>query len=584
MNSMTLKSSYYFGARLLILGALLFGGVSSVWAASLTFSPNTGVYTAGEVFTTRVVVNTAGTAINAAEATISFNPRELSVVNVQKGNTFTLWAVEPSYSNTAGTITFGGGSPQGYTGSAGTVLTITWRSKAAGTARITFANGSVLAADGRGTNVLQNMNGGSYTIATAAVQPEPETIQYVAPVNTPARPTILSETHDANGWSQQTSATLNWSLPSDVVAVRTLLNSSPTAIPTNVYEPPIETISLDTLEEGEQYFHLQLRNPEGWGAVAHYRLAVDTVPPSAFSISRSDEYDVSSPVQLLTFAVTDATSPVRRYLVRHNDAEPYEYVDETGSSTLLITDLTPGPHEFVIEAFDAAGNSRIATYSLFIEAFAAPVWTEFPTEVRPSVVPVFFGETRPEASVLVTVTPVGRGAQGTVATEYRVQADSAGVFRVVPDGRLAEGVYEITALATDVAGAQSAASEPVRLAVTQPGYLSLGQWALNVMSLVVPLIALLILTILLVLYGVARIRRVGVVVRRETKDALAALEHQFTALRETLAADVASLAHTRKTNQLTKAEQELVDNLTERLDDAYATLKREIAEVDDIVE
>src|SRR6056297_540052 len=176
MKRMMKKPSVYPIAQLLILAGLFFASSSTAWAASLTFTPSTGVYTAGDVFTTRVVVNTAGAAINAAEATISFDPSELSIVNVQKGNTFTLWAVEPSFSNTAGTITFGGGSPQGYTGSAGTVLTITWRSKAAGTTRVTFANGSVLAADGRGTNVLQNMNGGSYTIATAAVQPEPETI------------------------------------------------------------------------------------------------------------------------------------------------------------------------------------------------------------------------------------------------------------------------------------------------------------------------------------------------------------------------------------------------------------------------
>ncbi|HMA78452.1 MAG TPA: hypothetical protein VKP88_04990, partial [Candidatus Paceibacterota bacterium] len=120
--------------------------------------------------------------------------------------------------------------------------------------------------------------------------------------------------------------------------------------------------------------------------------------------------------------------------------------------------------------------------------------------------------------------------------------------------------------------------------VAQPGYITVGQWALSVMSLVVPLTALLLILVLLLLYGVARIRRVGAVVRRETTDALAVLEQQFTTLRETLDADADTLAATRKSNQLTKAEQELVDSLTTRLDDAYATLKREIAEVDDIVE
>jgi len=171
-----------------------------------------------------------------------------------------------------------------------------------------------------------------------------------------------------------------------------------------------------------------------------------------------------------------------------------------------------------------------------------------------------------------------------VPTEYQVTADTDGVFQVIPDGPLVEGVYEITAQATDTSGAQSAVSEPVRIVVAQPGYITVGQWALSVMSLVVPLTALLLILVLLLLYGVARIRRVGAVVRRETTDALAVLEQQFTTLRETLDADADTLAATRKSNQLTKAEQELVDSLTTRLDDAYAILKREIAEVDDIVE
>jgi hypothetical protein len=584
---MTLTRNSKFAVVLLLAAAsllLFFLQPVSAWAASMSLAPSTGVYTAGEVFTTRVVVNTDGSAINAAEATLSFNPRELSVVSVQKGATFTLWAVEPSFSNTAGTINFGGGSPQGYTGSAGTVLTITWRSRGAGTSRVTFANGSVLAADGRGTNILQNLNGGSYTIATAAIQPEPEMIEYVAPANTPGRPSISSDTHPADGWSPETTATLSWTLPVGVTAVRTLLNGNPSSVPTNVYEPPISSMTLDELEEGVQYFHLQFRNADGWGQVAHYRLAIDTEPPTAFTIERTDTWTDTSPTQELRFEVTDATSPVVRYVVRHNDREPYEYIDETGSSTMMVTDLAPGPHDFVIEAFDSAGNSRIATFSLFVEAFAAPVWTEFPAAVRPSVVPVFFGETRPNAQVAVEIIPVGGGVQGTVPMQYAVTADAEGIFRVVPDGRLAEGVYEVIAIATDEFGSQSAKSEPARFSVTAPGYVSFGQFAVSVMSILVPLIALLILTVLVVVYGITHLRRIRTVVRRETTDALAVLDKEFAQLRETVAADVSTLKNARKSKELTKAEASLVENLTNQLETTYTTLKREIAEVDDIVE
>ena len=177
-------------ALFLLLAGCLFFLPGQVKAATLSASPNTGVYTAGGTFSTRVVINTSGAAINAAEGSLTFDTQKLSIVSISKGSIFNLWTVEPTFSNTSGTVTFGGGSPSGYSGSAGTVLTITFRAKTAGTAKVNFRDGSVLAADGKGTNVLTSMSGGTYTIAAADVVAEPEVIEYVAPANTPGLPII----------------------------------------------------------------------------------------------------------------------------------------------------------------------------------------------------------------------------------------------------------------------------------------------------------------------------------------------------------------------------------------------------------
>lgn len=568
-------------ALLLGLAVWLLPGVSH--AATLSLSPSTGVYTAGQTFTTRVLVNTAGSAINAAEATIRFNPNELAVVSVTRGSTFSLWAVEPSYSNSAGTITFGGGSPTGYTGSSGTVITITWRSKAAGTARVTFGNGSILAADGRGTNIVQSLNGGSYTLAAADVQPEPEVIEYIAPANTPGRPSVTSSSHPDEGWSQNTTAELSWTLPPGVTAVRTLLDGNSGSIPTNVYEPPITSISIDELEQGVQYFHLQFRNADGWGRVAHYRLAVDTEAPEQFSITRSEAFAATSPTQELVLDVTDATSPVLRFMVQHNDEPPYEYIRETGTSTLQLENLEPGQNSFIIEAFDAAGNSRVATISFTIEAFTAPVWTEYPSQVSEAVIPVLIGTTRPEAEVFLTVAALGGGEQGAVPQTYQIVANNEGVFRFIPDGRFATGVYEITAYAIDSNGARSAESETIRLAVGPSGLMRVGQWAVSALSVIVPLTALLFLLGFIIVYGLVRYRRIRRYVVAETSDALSVLATHFTALRTTLAEDVSNLEASRKAGKLTKTETQLVEDMQQRIDEAEVAIRKEISEVDDIV-
>jgi hypothetical protein len=80
-----------------------------VMAATMSVSPNTGVYNTGSTFTVKVVVNTQGKSVNAAEGTVKFNPQELSVVSVDRSSSiFNLWVTEPTFSNSAGTINFSG--------------------------------------------------------------------------------------------------------------------------------------------------------------------------------------------------------------------------------------------------------------------------------------------------------------------------------------------------------------------------------------------------------------------------------------------------------------------------------------------
>jgi hypothetical protein len=189
----------------LLLIVLLIAPAPLLYASTLSLSPATGVYTTGSTFSVRVVVNTKGAPINAADGTLTFNPKELQVVSVSRTSSiFNLWTTEPTFSNAAGTITFSGGSPTGYTGGSGTVMSVTFRTLGAGSPRVSLSSGSVLAADGRGTNVLTSMGSGAYTVSAVSENPEPEVIiEFVPPANTPAAPKISSDTHgNPDGWSK----------------------------------------------------------------------------------------------------------------------------------------------------------------------------------------------------------------------------------------------------------------------------------------------------------------------------------------------------------------------------------------------
>lgn len=549
-------------------------------AATLSVSPSTGVYSAGSTFTTRVVVNSSGKSINAAEGTIKFNPQEVTVVSVDRSSSiFSLWVTEPSFSNSAGTITFSGGLPTGYTGAAGTVFNITFRTTNASTARVSLTNGAVLANDGMGTNVLSSMNGGTYTIQAPSSSPEPEVIEYVAPANTPGAPTIESKTHtDTDGWYQAKSAVLSWRLPGDVTQVRTLLDDSANSVPTRVYESPISNITLNDLPEGVSYFHLQFRNEDGWGRVSHYRLAVDTKAPTNFEVSLPEGADLSNPQQTLEVKVTDEASGVNRYSIKINNEEPFEFIDEKDERKITLGELPPGYHSIIVEAFDRAGNSTVSSYSFTLLAFDKPTFTEYPNEINEEVIPVVRGLTRPRALVEVTVQKVG-----AEPVTYNLTSDDSGVFTLIPSGTFTQGVYELTAKAIDEFGAQSEASDTIRIAVQQPGYVQVGTLIINVLSVVIPLLAMLVLLVVAMWFLLAYVRRFKGRVSTESKEAVAILAREFSHLHEVLETQKVTLTESKKTKKMTQTEIDVFDNISQAMKSAQARVEKEVDDVKRLV-
>lgn len=558
---------------------ICFAGAAAVAeAATLSASPSTGVYSSGGTFTVRVNVNTSGKPINAAEGTLSFNPAELSVVSVTRsGSIFNLWVAEPSFSNSAGTVSFSGGIPSGYTGSSGNIMSVTFRAKGSGASKVTFSSASVLANDGAGTNVLTSMNGGTYTIQAAAPTPEAEevVVEYVAPANTPGTPSVTSSTHgDQKKWHTAKEAVLNWDLPGGVTAVRTLLDDKATAIPTKVYDTPIRTITLSDLDEGVSYFHVQFKNEDGWGKVAHYRLAVDSEKPTDIKISQPENFDANNPEQQLLVDVTDATSEVSRFKVQIDGGEAFEVMRETATSTIKLPATGPGYHTVVIEAFDEAGNSIIGNYSFNVESFEKPIFTEFPQEINEQVIPVLKGTTRPNSTVEIVLTKVG-----AEPVSYQVKSDASGAFTFIPEGRFSTGVYEVKARATDEYGAQSLDSDTIRIAVQQPGFIRIGSLLVSFLSVLIPLVALAGLAVVGSWYMVMYMRRFRKEIKRESTEALDILHREFSTLQHVLHEQETVIAESRKTKKLTKAEADMIEQLGNALKTSQQNVEKEIVDV-----
>ena len=164
-----------YGVIIFAFGIFLFG-CNSAYAASLYFSPSSGNQTAGNILNVNVLVNTQGKVINNADAVIRFPANILEAVSISKtGSIFSLWVEEPSFSNSAGTISLNGGLPTpGFTGSAGKMVSIAFRVKTAGSASLAFTSGAVRANDGFGTDILSSLGTATFTISPVPVIPVPE--------------------------------------------------------------------------------------------------------------------------------------------------------------------------------------------------------------------------------------------------------------------------------------------------------------------------------------------------------------------------------------------------------------------------
>lgn len=392
--------------KLALATVFLFSFFQTALAADVLLSPGSGSYSAGQTFTVAVRVSPGGTSVNAVEASLKFDPAVLSVVSVSKdGSVFSLWTTEPTFSNSAGTISFGGGSPSPFTAQSN-LLNVTFRAVAAGSGSVTVSNASVLAADGRGTDVYSKGTGATFTVGAAAT-PTPSPTPTPTPTPTtpnepadeedesdeaivfgdpPRAPEVGSQAFlDPEIWYKTTEGLFSWTLPFDVngiaVEIATSADNQPEENESAVYDPPIEefAISKENVSDGIQYLSIKYLNQVGWGAVLNRKLMIDTTPPETFVIDvRASNSTTGFPT--LNFAAGDVTSGIDYYVMVIADKEPFKVTPDEANLGYLLRELEDGTYTVKVTAYDKAGNTREASVAVLITAG----WTK-PIEVEEAV-------------------------------------------------------------------------------------------------------------------------------------------------------------------------------------------------------
>lgn len=374
---------HIFTRTALTLGLIAFVSPALASAATLSLSPATGSYAAGKQFTATVKLDPGTDTVNAADGTVSFDPKVLSVVSVSKdGSVFSLWTDDPTFSNTDGTINFSGGSPKPIS-TAGTVISITFKAANQGTGKVSVTKGSVLAADGKGTDVYApGGTDGSYTVTAAAPDPTPAAsdtagsgsldgaVSDTAVGPPPIAPVVTSSTHPKpDSWYGTTTAEFDWKAPNDVLQVRTAFTQNDSDQPTQILKDSTSTQTVVASADGTWYFAIQYKNDGGWGPVTRMKVNIDTVPPDEFSVALATSTDVPK----LAFQTKDALAGMDRYEVLFGTTTiGNAKAADVSDGTWTIPPQPGGEEDVTVKAFDKAGNMRAATAHLKIPAVAKP--------------------------------------------------------------------------------------------------------------------------------------------------------------------------------------------------------------------
>ncbi len=368
--------AWRWGALIGLVVFVFFAASKTSWAAaSLKISPSSGTYEVGALIDVSFLLDTGGDAVNAIQADITFPPDKLQVVNPVASTSFiSVWVTTPTYSNVDGTLKFQGGLPSpGIKTSGGIISTVSFRIKAAGKATIAFASSSrVLRNDGEGTNILT---------ATG-------TADFQLKVPPPEGPVVKSPTHgDVNRWYNSPNIQFVWDPIDGANGYSYSFDQNAKATPDDTIDTTTAAANVKATSDGVWFFHVRAKT-DTWGGTTSFPVQIDATPPASFTPTFDTDLITVEDAGTLRFVTTDAASGLDHYEVKQvtltGNAAVNSLFIET-SSPYVVPRLEAGKYEFIVRAFDRAGNTAEEKGALEVVAGGVPFYARVPFLRNPAV-------------------------------------------------------------------------------------------------------------------------------------------------------------------------------------------------------
>ncbi len=431
----------------LILVFSFFFPFSLTKAATLNISSASKKYDIGDTVNLSILVSTdKNEPINAVAGTILFPKNLVEVTSISKTDTIVnFWVTEPSFSNTQGTISFEGIiTNPGFTGTSGKIIKISLKTKQKGNVPLTLSNASVLANDGNGTNVLENIGQIAFTIGDEKVEipPPVETLiptKIISPQKTtlPGLPVLTSDNvPDQTIWYMTDNIKVNWELPENISKVYASIDKNEKAIPKTLKTGSQISFERTDLASGVWYVHVRFKNNAGYGPTASFKINIDTTSPNSFDISEAKSTDDTK----ATFNIvsTDALSGIDKYSFIIDSGETEDWIDD-GSHIFTTKVLAPGTHTISGIVYDKAGNKTTSNLNFTTEGVPTPQITLAPESFKENEQYKIEGIAFPKSKIKVFVDNADGKRMNDAILETTTEED--GNFIATGEGGLPYGTY-----------------------------------------------------------------------------------------------------------------------------------------------
>lgn len=546
--------------------------------ASLFFSPSSGTYPVNTEFSIRIKINSGGENINAAEGNLIFDKEKIEVIGISKADSiFPLWPIGPTFSNKEGTINFGGGlTPPGFTGVQGNVCEITFRTKKVGTADLIFSSGSILANDGKGTNILSSIGSGSFIVSPQVEMPvqgqaerkNEEDLMIKQPVSL-----NISTQFDQDHWFNNNNLLVRWDIPASSTEVSFALDNDPE------FDPGKKGIiatnqKFEKVDDGIWYFHIRFKEGQAWTETATYKVQIDATSPAPFKIEAEDEEAGKWPI--LRFQTSDALSGLARYEIHIDSFTDQEITLEPRENLLAVADLEVGKHTAIIKAIDNAGNETFTTQDFIVKPIETPVIKNYSEELESTDQFFISGTALADTSINIFIQ---KGDEEKVIAK-KTQSDKSGHWYFIDSIGQADGRYVAWAQAESANGLKSGQSDRVSFLVSPPIFARIGSFVVNYFTIFTSLLFMIILIVVSLLYLVEIIRKR---LKKETFEVESTLHSNLRSLRKEIDRDIAELSKYKGMPNFDREKARTKEKIDRKVRVTEGKIMKEVKDVEKIL-